>query len=235
MALPVRQEGREINASDIEHLGSLALGGILLVKGMLKGGPLGLLYKVGGAALIYRGQQGYRPLYDALGIKLPEAPTGVGKQNVRVEHELVINRPRQELYRIWRNLENLPVFMEGLESVHEVDDRRSIWVAKGPAGTVVKWDAEIINDVENELIAWQTLEGSGVDNAGSVNFDDAGDGATRLKVVIRYDPPADMLGVWLTKALGRDPQKEIEADLARFKAIMEVGSATETEPKATVR
>lgn len=225
MALPVRQEGREINASDIEHIGALTVGGLLLLKGLLKGGPLGLLYKVGGIAMIYRGQQGYRPLYDALGISVPDSPTGVGKQNAKVEAEVVVDRPREEIYRIWRNLENLPVFMEGLVSVHEIDDRRSIWVAKGPAGTVVKWDAEIINDVENEIIAWQTLEGSGVDNAGSVHFESVGPDSTRIQVVFRYDPPADNLGVWVAKAFGRDPQLEIETDLQRFKAIMEIGGA----------
>lgn len=225
MALPARQEGREINAADIEHIGALTVGGVLLLKGLFKGGPLGLIYKVGGAALIYRGQQGYRPLYDALGIAMPEGPTGVGKQNARVEHEVVVNRPREELYRIWRNLENLPVFMDNLQSVHEIDDKRSLWVAKGPAGTVVKWEAEIINDVENELIAWQTLEGSGVDNAGTVRFEPVGDDSTRVHVVLRYDPPADQLGLWVAKAFGKDAQKEIEADLERFKAIMEIGGA----------
>ena len=225
--VPVRQAGREVNASDIEHIGALTLGGLLLLKGLLKGGPLGLVYKVGGAALIYRGQQGYRPLYDALGIEMPSNATGVGKVNARAEYEITVNRPREELYRIWRNLSNLPVFMENLVSVHEVDDTRSLWVARGPVGTVVKWDAEIINDVPNEIIAWQSLEGSGVDNAGSVNFEDAGDGATRIKVVIRYDPPADQLGIWVAKAMGRDAQREIEEDLERFKAIMEIGGATE--------
>ncbi len=235
--LPVRQAGREVNATDVEHIGAMTVGGLLLLKGLLKGGPLGLIYKLGGVALIYRGQQGYRPLYDALGITMPAGPTGVGKVNARVEHEIVIERPREDLYRIWRNLENLPIFMENLISVHEVDDLRSIWVAKAPVGTVIKWDAEIINDVPNELIAWQTLEGSGVDIAGSVHFDALENGSTRIRVIFRYDPPADALGIWLAKATGRDPQREIEDDLARFKAIMEIGGAiSKPKPKrATVR
>lgn len=235
--VPVRQATREINATDIEHVGALTIGGLLLLKGLLKGGPLGLIYKLGGAALIYRGQQGYRPLYDALGLPMPEGPTGVGKVNARVEHEVTINRPAEELYRIWRNLENLPIFMENLVSVHEVDDLRSIWVAKAPAGTVVKWDAEIINDIPNELIAWQTLEGSGVDIAGSVHFDAIDNRSTTLRVVFRYDPPADGLGIWLARATGRDPQREIEEDLARFKAIMEIGgSKAPSKPKqASIR
>ena len=232
MALPVRQQAREVNASDVEHIGALAIGGVLLLKGLFKGGPLGFIYKAGGAALLYRGAQGYRPLYDALGVEMPKGATGVGKKNERVEHEVVVNRPPAELYRIWRNLSNLPVFMENLVSVHEVDDTHSIWVAKAPLGTVIKWDAEIINDIENELISWQTTEGSGVDNAGTIKFEPVGEDATRISVILRYDPPADSLGIWAAKALGRDPQREIEEDLDRFKAIVEIGGAKSDSPAA---
>jgi uncharacterized membrane protein len=134
----------------------------------------------------------------------------------------VVNRPREEIYRIWRNFENLPVFMDHLLSVHEVDDTKSIWVARAPAGTVVKWDAEIIKDVENELIAWQSLEGSGVDNAGSVHFNEV-EGGTQIKVVLRYDPPAEQLGFWVAKLFNNDAQAQIDNDLQRFKQIMEMG------------
>ncbi|AIE86885.1 SRPBCC family protein [Fimbriimonas ginsengisoli] len=222
--VPVRENAKEVNAADIEHIGALASGTLLLLNGFRRGGIAGAVYKIAGLGLIYRGQQGYRRLYQLLGIEMPARPTGVGKQNVRVDSEILVNRPRQELYRIWRNLENLPVFMDHLLSVHEVDDRRSLWVARAPAGMVVKWDAEIVNDVENELIAWQSLEGSGVDNAGSVRFEDAGNGTTRVKIVLRYDPPADMAGFWIAKLFRNDAQAQIDHDLERFKAIMELGS-----------
>jgi uncharacterized membrane protein len=218
----VREKSKEINAADVEHIASLVTGGLLLLSGFRKGGVFGTLFKVGGLALIYRGQSGYRRLYDALGIELPQKPTGVGNFNVKVESEVVVNRPREEIYRIWRNFENLPVFMDHLLSVHEVDDTKSIWVARAPAGTVVKWDAEIIKDVENELIAWQSLEGSGVDNAGSVHFNEV-EGGTQIKVVLRYDPPAEQLGFWVAKLFNNDAQAQIDNDLQRFKQIMEMG------------
>ena len=221
--IAVREKTKEINASDVEHLGALITGGLLVLSGMRRGGAIGTLFKLGGLALIYRGQQGYRALYDAIGIALPDEPTGVGRQNVRVEASIVVNRPREELYRIWRNLQNMPVFMDHLLSVNEIDDTRSLWVAKAPAGMVVKWDAKIINDVENELIAWTTMEGSGVDHAGTVRFSDAPNGTTKIDVVFRYDPPADMLGVFVAKLFRNDPQQQIEKDLAKFKAIMEIG------------
>lgn len=223
--LPVREQNSEVNVTDLEHIGALVAGGLLLVTGWRRGGLLGSLYKLGGAALIYRGQQGYRRLYDLLGVPLEAEPTGVGRFNLRVDASVVVNRSRDELYRIWRHLENLPVFMDHLISVHEIDDTRSIWVAKAPAGTVVKWDAEIINDIPNERIAWQSLEGSGVDQAGTVIFSDAEEGGTRIHVVLRYDPPGDQLGAMIAKAFGNDAQTQVEKDLQHFKAIMEIGGA----------
>ena len=234
--ISVRDKGKEVNATDVEHIAALVTGGLMLASGFRRGGPIGSLFKLGGLALLYRGQQGYRRLYEAIGIALPAEPTGVGRQNVRVESEIVIDKPRDEIYRIWRNFENLPVFMDHLISVHEIDDTRSLWVAKAPAGMVIKWDCKVINDVENELIAWTTLEGSGVDHAGTVRFDEAGPGKTRLHVVFRYDPPADMLGVWIAKLFQNDPQSQTDRDLQQFKAIMELGSKPRaSKSKASVR
>jgi len=225
--VPARKNTKEINAADVEHLTALIAGGLLLVNGFRKKGLAGSISKLAGAALLFRGQQGYRRLYDLLGVPLAQCPTGVGRQNMRVETEVTVQRPRRELYRTWRNVSNLPVFMDHLLSVHEISDTRSLWVAKAPAGMVIKWEAEIINDIENELIAWHSLEGSGVDNAGSVHFSDDLRGGTRIRVVLRYDPPADLFGIFVAKLFRNDPQRQIEHDLKRFKAIMELGSEGE--------
>jgi uncharacterized membrane protein len=222
--IAVREKRKEINVSDVEHIAALSMGGVLFLAGLRKGGLVGSVLKISGFAMIYRGQQGYRPLYNALGLKFPATQTGLGRYNMRVESSIVIGRPKQELYRIWRNLSNLPVFMDHLLSVSEIDDERSLWVAKAPGGMVVKWDAMIINDIEDELIAWSTVEGSGVDHAGSVRFSDTEDGRTRVTIVMRYDPPADQLGYLIGKLFGNDPQKQIERDLRRFKEIMELGA-----------
>ena len=218
-----------IDAADVEHISALVTGGLLFLTGHRKGGFAGLLFKIGGVALLYRGQQGYRRLYNAVGLQLADKPSGVGKHNVRVEAEITVDRPREELYRIWRNVENLPVFMDHLVNVVELNDLDSRWVAKAPAGMVITWDARIINDIENELIAWETLEGSGVDNAGSVHFEDEEGGGTRIRVVLLYDPPADLFGAFLAKVFHNDPQTQIERDLKRFKRIMEVGSVVAAE------
>ncbi len=229
----IRGKAKEINAADIEHIGALAAGGLLLLKGLQRRDALGLLYAMAGAGFIYRGQNGYRRLYDLLGIELKRCPTGVTRRSVRVESRVVVNRSRGEIYRIWRELSNLPVFMEDLLSVHEIDDTYSLWAARAPGGMVIKWEAKIINDIPDRLIAWESLEGSGVDIVGSVHFEDAGEESTLIRVVLRYDPPADVLGQWIARLFMIDPQRQIERDLRRFKRILELGDKRERHREKT--
>ena len=146
-------------------------------------------------------------------------------EGVRVDERIVLNRPRGEVYRFWRHLENLPRFMDHLEAVAVVDERRSHWTAKGPAGSRVEWDAEIHNEIPNELIAWRSLEGSEVDNAGSVHFMPTENGDTEVRVVLRYDPPAGKLGAAVARLLGEDPARQVADDLRRLKQVVEAGEA----------
>jgi uncharacterized membrane protein len=140
---------------------------------------------------------------------------------VRVDERIVLNRARSEVYRFWRNLENLPRFMDHLESVTVVDEERSHWVAKGPAGARVEWEAVIHNEVPNEVIAWRSLEGSEVDNAGSVYFSPTENGDTEVRVVLRYDPPAGKAGAAVAWLLGEDPSRQVAEDLRRLKQVVE--------------
>jgi uncharacterized membrane protein len=110
--------------------------------------------------------------------------------------------------------------MDHLESVTMLDENRSQWVAKGPAGTKVEWDATIHNEIENELIAWRSLPGADVDNAGSVHFTLSGNG-TEVRVVLSYDPPAGKVGAAVAKLLGEEPSQQVEEDLRRFKQVIE--------------
>lgn len=143
-------------------------------------------------------------------------------EGIKVEKSVTVDRPVQEVYRFWRNFENLPRFMEHLESVTVIDETRSHWIAKAPAGSKVEWDAVIHNEIENQLIAWRSLPGSDVNNAGSVHFTPVGDGnRTEVRVVLSYDPPAGKLGAAVAKLLGEEPSKQVEGDLRRFKQVME--------------
>jgi uncharacterized membrane protein len=144
-------------------------------------------------------------------------------EGVRVDERIVLNRARDEVYRFWRNLENLPRFMDHLEAVTVLDERRSHWVAKGPAGTRVEWDAVVHNEIPNELIAWRSLEGSEVDNAGSVHFSPTETGDTEVRVVLRYDPPAGRLGAAVARLFGEEPSRQVADDLRRLKQVVEAG------------
>jgi uncharacterized membrane protein len=156
-------------------------------------------------------------------------------EGLKVERSVLVNRPVQEVYQFWRNFENLPRFMDHLESVTVIDETRSHWVAKAPAGTRVEWDAVIHNEIENQLIAWRSLPGADINNAGSVHFIDAVPGSrTEVRVVLSYEPPAGRLGAAVAKLLGEEPSKQVEDDLRRFKQVMESSEISGTARRNSV-
>jgi uncharacterized membrane protein len=173
---------------------------------------------------------------------------------MQVKQTIMINGAPEELYRFWRDLQNLPRFMKHLESVttkqmmrqtgaeqesvgatshpagRPIGDGRSHWVAKAPAGTTVEWDAEITEDRPNELIAWRSLEGADVDSAGTVGFEQAPGGrGTVVKLEMHYQPPAGALGAGIAKLFGKDPEWQVKEALRRFKQLIEIGEVITTE------
>jgi uncharacterized membrane protein len=150
-----------------------------------------------------------------------------GSRGVIVQSQVTIYRPAVEIYSCWRQLENLPRFMCHLEEVQDLGGNRSLWTAKGPLGTTVSWEAEIIRDVPPELISWRTLPGSEVVGAGSVWFRPAGGGhGTEVRVKLQYDPPAGKVGARVAWLLDEDAQYEIDEDLRRFKQLLETGEVS---------
>jgi uncharacterized membrane protein len=150
-----------------------------------------------------------------------------GSRGVHVEHSVLIHKRAAQLFRYWRNFENLPKFMQHLESVAMREEGVSHWVAKGPAGTKVEWDARIINEVEDKLIAWQSLKGSDISTAGSVNFDE-NDGNTVVHIHMQYSPPGGKVGAGIAYAFGEEPNIQVQEDLRRFKWLMETGAIPTT-------
>ncbi|MDP9105133.1 MAG: SRPBCC family protein [Candidatus Eremiobacteraeota bacterium] len=141
----------------------------------------------------------------------------------RIEKVFTIMRPAHELYDYWRDFGHLPSIMSHLERVEVIDDLRSRWSAKGPAGFSAGWEAEIIDDTPGRRIAWRSVGGS-IPNAGSVNFRDApGDRGTELRVEMEWAPPGGALGKSFAHLFGDDPGLIVETDLRRFKATMEAG------------
>jgi uncharacterized membrane protein len=154
-------------------------------------------------------------------------------RSVRVQKSTTVNRAPEELYRFWHDLGNLPRFMTHLDTVHVAGERRSHWKAKALAGMTVEWDAEIIADRPNELIAWRSIEGADVDHAGSVRFQRAPGGrGTEVRVEMQYIPPGGVIGATLAKLLGEDPEQQVQEDLRRFKQLMEAGEVVQSESTA---
>jgi uncharacterized membrane protein len=153
-----------------------------------------------------------------------------------VRRAVTINRPRSEVYGFWRQFENLPRFMTHLKSVTATGDRRSHWVAKAPVGGEVEWDAEIVDEREGELIAWRSLAGAQIPNAGEVRFADAPAGrGTEIRVTLTYDPPAGAAGAALAKVFGEEPDQQVREDLRRFKRVLETGEVATTDGQPSGR
>lgn len=221
----------ERNVTPAERLVSLGLGTCLTVYGVTgrRVSPLALL---AGGFLVYRGLAGNCPLYQALGVGT-DGTRGAeavipAREGIKVEHAVTVHRPAGEAQRFWRNLSQLPRFMEHLKEVRETGAGKSRWVARGPLGMSVEWDAELIED-RPEVISWRSLPGSDVDTAGSVHFKAAPAGrGTEVRVSLKYDPPAGKVGAAVARLFGQTPERQIEADLARFKSLLEAGDRSFT-------
>lgn len=227
-----------VNVGPGERWASAAIGTLLIAAALVKRNRNAALAGLAGGVLLYRGTSGHCPVNEAVGRGTAGQDTRAalgGSGGVHVKESVTIGRPVEELYRFWRNLENLPQFMTHLRSVERLDDRRSHWIAKGPAGTSVEWDAEIINEVPLRVIGWRSLPGSDVVSAGSVNFDSAGDRGTRVSVNLQYDPPSGKLGAMVAKVLGEEPSSQIREDLRRMKQLIETGEVATIEGQPSGR
>jgi len=223
------------NVGKVERAASVMAGTLLIARGLQKKSWLGTGAALLGIAFLRRGITGFCYTYEALGINSNQAsggrnvsvPSGSG---IRVDDVITINRPRDEVYRFWRDLSNLALLMVNVESVSASGDGiHSHWIARGPGGKRMEWDAEIVNERENELIAWRSLDGSDVPNAGSVHFKDAACGrGTEVKVELKYLPPGGAVGAFSARLFGEDPAQQIHNDLRRLKARIEAGVVPQT-------
>ena len=150
--------------------------------------------------------------------------------SIQLTKSIMINLPTEKIYKFWRDLKNLAQVMEHLESVEVIDSTRSRWVAKAPVGKRVEWEAEITEDRPNEVIAWRSIEGSSVENSGSVRFVPVpGRRGTLVRVELNYRPPAGLLSATIAKLLGEEPELQLEEDLRHLKQLLETGEVITTE------
>jgi uncharacterized membrane protein len=159
------------------------------------------------------------------------------KGDVLVGRSVTIDRPRQELYALWRDFDNLPRFMHNIRSVTVIDADRSHWVVDAPAGKTVEWDSTITADEPGRLVAWRSEEGASVRNSGQVEFRDSPDGrGTVVTVTLTYDPPGGSIGKLIATLFQKEPKVQARQDLRRFKQLMETGEiSTATPPHAAPR
>jgi uncharacterized membrane protein len=217
------QAAAPINVGAVERMISAFGGAGLAAYGLSRGSWTGLGLAALGGSLLYRGFSGHCMAYQALGVNTAEhgeRERSVIHNGVKVDRSIVIGRPADELYRLWRDLERLPTFMRHLKSVDELDQRRSHWVASGPMGMRVEWDAEVFNERDGELIAWRSLEDSDIATAGSVRFERV-PGGTRIRVQLSYEVLGSRAATAIATMFGESPESQVAEDLRRFKAYAE--------------
>ena len=214
-----RQDG---DSSSNERMLLVAGGGALALVGLLRRDIPGVGLALVGGGLAYKSMTGEWPFAGKPGID--------ADYSVRVDTSVTINKPAAEIYALWHDFSNLPGIMSHLESVTVQDGKRSHWVAKAPLGKTVEWDAEIINEEPNRLIAWRSVGEADVESAGSVRFEPApGDRGTEVRVKIEYMPPGGMAGALVAKLFQEEPSQQVKDDLRRLKQRLEAGEIASTE------
>lgn len=228
--------GPDVNVGHFERGASITMGVALLALALSRHRrPEAVALGAIGSYLAWRGAGGRCLLYDALdtgtaGDDEEERLAAGAHDDVSLEAVLTIGRAPDEVYAFFRRLENAPRFLASIESVEVLDERRSRWRARMPAGQALEWDAEILEDRPGELIAWRSLPGFPVQHAGAVRFLEApGDRGTEVRLAIDYRPPGAPLGRALARLLGSATEYVAEEDLRRLQQILEAGEV------ATVR
>ncbi|WP_294957833.1 YgaP-like transmembrane domain [uncultured Flavobacterium sp.] len=206
------------NVSAIERILMVTSGAYLLYNALSKENK-SLTQASAGSAMLLRGISGYCPVYDAADHLINDKASNV---NIRVNS--VINKPVSEVYAFWRNLENLPKFMNHLDSIQCENSNISQWTAKGPAGIgKISWKAEIVKDEKDKLLSWNSLEGSTIKNAGKVTFKPKGK-ATEIDVTISYHAPLGIAGESAAKLLNPYFEKLVKDDISNLKVYLESGN-----------
>jgi uncharacterized membrane protein len=234
-----RRDLARMNVGPYERIASTVLGAALLGLGLQRVRLSGLLVALAGAGLTKRGISGRCPLYARLGLSTAPRkgaePHDYFERGIHIDESITIQRPVHDLYNFWRRLSNVAHFMEHVDRVDVLDDLRSHWVIRGPAG-IIEWDAEIINEESDRLVSWKSLPGAQVDNTGTVTFRQAPAGrGTEVHVVLDYLPPAGLVGAAVATLIGHSPRQQIRADLRRLRQILETGETATTQGQPSGR
>jgi uncharacterized membrane protein len=209
-----------VNIGDNERILS-ALAGSLLLYATAKKNTVNTLLLLGGGYLLYRAVSGHCAVRQALGARgghREEAEPG----EIKVRIQLVVNRPRGEVYSFWRHLENLPLFMRHLEHVDELNAKTSAWKLKLPGGTGdIRWEARIVKEEEGKEFSWHSVAGAPIENTGKINFADTPAQGTRVDVMIAYRHPEGIISEGMAQLMTQAFRAKVEEDVRRFKQYIE--------------
>jgi len=209
-----RPEWRQQNWTPALRVAAGAVGGVLISYAARKDGPKAVLGGLVGATLLGRAICN-RELRELVGYG--------GAGGVEIEKTIHIQAPAAEIFKYWSSYDKLPLVMTHLKEVRDLGNGKSHWIAEGPCGIPVSWDAEVTRSIPNKLLAWRSLPGSVVQTEGVVRFDENSHGGTRVSIRMTYKPPAGVLGHYASSLFGTDPKSEIEDDLVRLKSLIELG------------
>jgi uncharacterized membrane protein len=197
---------------------ALALAGGLCAYGLSRRSRRGALLGALGALVLLR-DLANRPLPRLFGV-------GAGRRAIEFQKAVTVRAPVDDVFDFWMNFENFPRFMAHLKEVKKLGEGRYRWVAMGPAGLGVSWDAEVTQLIPNKVLAWRSEPGAAIKNAGVIRFDTNPDGSTRMDIRMSYNPPGGAIGHAVASLFGADPKRAMDEDLVRFQSILEQGKTT---------
>ena len=218
-----------VNVNSWERVASVATGALLVIDSLRKRNKSSIIEAAAGGYLLFRGASGHCPAYSLAGKHHLPDPV----KNINIKTVLYVNRPRKEVYNFWRNLSNLPLFMQHIKSVKNIDDTHSKWKASLPGilGSI-EWKAAIVKDEPGKFLGWNSMPGSTIENAGKVEFRATNNGGTELRVLISYRAPLGILGAGIAKLFTPAFEKIIENDILSFKRYIETGVRPESKNMA---
>jgi len=213
--------GLRVNVSTAERILMVAAGSYLLYRALKKNDKRKAVEGITAGTMLFRGVTGYCPAYDAI-----SNTKKLQGNNVTITTSLSVNSPVSEVYKAWRQLENLPLFMSHLHSVMVIDQYTSEWKARIPGGLgTISWKAEILMDEPDQLISWHSMPGSTIDNSGKVKFVDNGS-STEIEATISYHAPLGAAGEAAAKLLNPVFENMVKNDIANFKDYIENKATT---------
>lgn len=216
------QSAPEINVGLWDRWLSLAAGTVLSTKGIFRRWPGGLLLAIGGGYMVYRGWTGRCSAYRAMGI------LGFPQPIVNICQHVTVRRSPEEVYRFWRDFQNLPRFIKYLAEVTPAGDAAARWVVRLPGGFEMAWDTAVVEDRAGVQFVCESLPGQGMEARGEVQFIRApGDRGTEVRVRLTYRPSGSLIGdtaVWALQGLA---SQQLKQDLRRFKRLIESQQTSE--------